>query len=54
MSTLSIKKNYLTNNRCYKDGRTCKKIGIQIHTIGTGQGTAQSVAEYWNQSAVSA
>ena len=54
MSTLSIKKNYLTNNRCYKDGRTCKKIGIQIHTIGTGQGTAQSVADYWNQSAVSA
>lgn len=54
MSTLSIKKNYLTNNRCYKDGRTCKKIGIQIHTIGTGQGTAQSVADYWNQPAVQA
>ena len=54
MSTLSIKKNYLTNNRCYKDGRTCKKIGIQIHTIGTGQGTAQIVADYWNQPSVSA
>ena len=54
MSTLSIKKNYLTNNRCYKDGRTCKKIGIQIHTIGTGQGTAQSVADYWNQEKVAA
>ena len=54
MSTLNIKKNYLTNNRCYQRGDTCTKIGIQIHTIGTGQGTAQSVADYWNQSAVSA
>lgn len=54
MSELHIKQNYLTNNRCYKDGRTCKKIGIQIHTIGTGQGTAQSVADYWNQPSVSA
>ena len=51
---LNIIKNYLTNNRCYQTGTTCNKIGIQIHTIGTGQGTAQSVADYWNQSAVSA
>ena len=41
MSTLSIKKNYLTNNRCYQTGAICEKIGIQIHTIGTGQGTVQ-------------
>lgn len=54
MSTLNIKKNYLTNNRCYQKGVTCAKIGIQIHTIGCAQGTAQSVADYWNQSAVSA
>ena len=54
MSTLSIKKNYLTNNRCYQKGITCAKIGIQIHTIGCAQGTAQSVADYWNQPAVSA
>lgn len=51
---LTIKKNYLTKNRCYQNGATCSKIGIQIHTIGTGQNTAQSVADYWNQSAVSA
>ncbi|MFQ9151668.1 MAG: hypothetical protein ACLR6B_09205 [Blautia sp.] len=37
MSTLSIKKNYLTNNRCYQTGAICEKVGIQIHTIGTGQ-----------------
>ena len=54
MSTLKVKKNYLTNNRCYQTGATCTKIGIQIHTIGCAQGTAQSVADYWNQSAVSA
>ena len=54
MSTLNIKKNYLTNNRCYQKGITCAKIGIQIHTIGCAQGTAQSVADYWNQPAVSA
>ena len=54
MSTLNVKKNYLTNNRCYQKGITCAKIGIQIHTIGCAQGTAQSVADYWNQPAVSA
>ena len=54
MGNLTVKKNYLTNNRCYQRGETCEKIGIQIHTIGTGQGTAASVAAYWNQPAVSA
>lgn len=51
---LNIIKNYLTKNRCYKSNVKRTPIGIQIHTIGTGQGTAASVAEYWNQSAVSA
>lgn len=51
---LNIIKNYLTKNRCYQQNRKRTPIGIQIHTIGTGQGTAASVAEYWNQSAVSA
>lgn len=54
MSELHIKQNYLTKNRCYQAGATCEKIGIQIHTIGTGQGTAQNVADYWNQAAVAA
>lgn len=54
MSTLNIKKNYLTNNRCYQKGVTCAKIGIQIHTIGCAQGTAQSVADYWNQDTIPA
>ena len=51
---LNIEKNYLTENRCYQTGAVCEKIGVQIHTIGTGQGTAQAVADYWNQGAVSA
>ena len=51
---MKIIKNYLTKNRCYITGAKRTPIGIQIHTIGTGQGTAQSVADYWNQSAVSA
>ena len=51
---LNIVKSYLTKNRCYQAGASCEKIGIQIHTIGTGQGTAQAVADYWNQGAVSA
>ncbi len=51
---MKIIKNYLTKNRCYQRNVKRTPIGIQLHTIGTGQGTAQSVADYWNQSAVSA
>ncbi len=46
--------NYLTKNRCYQTAAINEKIGIQLHTIGIGQGTAQEVADYWNQSTVSA
>ena len=51
---MNIIKYYLKNNRCYQQNKKREPHGIQIHTIGTGQGTAQSVADYWNQSAVSA
>lgn len=51
---LKIIKNYLKNNRCYQRNVKRKPIGIQLHTIGTGQGTAQAVADYWNQASVSA
>lgn len=54
LNILNIIKNYLTKNRCYQQAVKRTPIGIQLHTIGTGQGTAQSVADYWNQSAVSA
>lgn len=52
MANLSIKKNYLTKNRCYQQAVNRKAIGIQIHTIGCAQGTAQSVADYWNQGGI--
>lgn len=45
---LKITKNYLTNNDCYRSGRTINPIGIQIHTIGTAQNTAQALANFWN------
>ena len=51
---LNIIEYYLTHNRCYQRSVPRVPIGIQLHTIGTGQGTAKSVADYWNQSAVSA
>lgn len=51
---LNVIKNYLTKNRCYRKGAKRTAIGIQIHTIGTGQGTAKAVCDYWNQPGVSA
>lgn len=51
---LNIIQNYLKKNRCYIANVKRTPIGIQIHTIGTGQGTAASVAEYWNQNIISA
>ena len=47
--SLNIIKYYLTKNRCYQRNVKRKPIGIQLHTIGTAQGTAQAVADYWNQ-----
>lgn len=51
---LNVIKNYLTKNRCYKQNVKRTPIGIQIHSIGTAQGTAKAVADYWNQSSVAA
>ena len=51
---MNIVKHYLTKNRCYQTNAKRKPIGIQLHTIECAQGTVQSVADYWNQSAVSA
>ena len=50
---LNIIQNYLAKNRCYKVNVKRTPMGIQIHTIGVGQGTAASVAEYWNRAIVS-
>lgn len=41
--------NYLTRNDCYNSGKRINPVGIQIHTIGTGQNTGSSLLSYWNQ-----
>lgn len=51
---LNIVKNYLTNNRCYQQAVKRNPIGIQIHSIGTAQGTAKAVCDYWDSPNVSA
>lgn len=51
---LNIIKNYLTRNRCYQQAVKRNPIGIQIHTIGTAQGTAKAVCDYWDSPNVSA
>lgn len=51
---LNIVDYFLKKNRCYQKNVKRTPIGIQLHSIGTGQGTAQAVADYWNQPAVSA
>ena len=51
---LNVIKNYLTKNRCYQRNVKRTPKGIQLHTIGTAQGTAQAVADYWNQASASA
>ena len=47
-------KNYLTKSDCYNSGRRIEPIGIQVHSIGTAQSSAQSLAEYWNQPGIDA
>ena len=51
---LNVIQNHLTKNRCYRKGAKRTAIGIQIHTIGCGQGTAKAVCDYWNQPSVNA
>lgn len=51
---ITIKQNILTQNDCYKTGKTITPIGMQLHTIGTAQNSSSALAEYWNQSGVEA
>lgn len=51
---MKVIKYYLKNNRCYQNATKREPIGVQLHTIGCAQGTATSVADYWNQAAISA
>ena len=46
---LNLEKKYMTNNPCYKRGARRTAIGIQLHTIGCAQGTAEAVRESMNR-----
>ncbi len=50
---LKIETYFLTKNRCYQQAIIGEKRGIQVHSIGTPQGNAKAVADYWNQPSVS-
>lgn len=54
MANLEIIQYPCKNNRCYQQAVKRKPIGIQVHSIGCGQGTAKSVADYWNSPNVKA
>ena len=54
MAKLDIIQYPCKNNRCYQQAVKRKPIGIQLHSIGCGQGTAKSVADYWNSPNVKA
>lgn len=46
---LNIIKQYYTNNPCLRAGATCKKIGIQVHSIGTAQSSASILYNSMNR-----
>ena len=46
---LNLEKKYMTNNPCYKRGARRTPIGMQLHTIGCAQGTADAVRENMNR-----
>lgn len=54
MPELNIISYPCSKNRCYIQGVKRTPIGIQVHSIGCAQGTAQSVADYWNSPNVKA
>lgn len=45
---MKIIKNYLTNNKCYKAGRTITVRGLMLHSVGCNQPSAEVFARKWN------
>lgn len=45
---LTIEKNFLTQNPCYKAGRTITPSGIMLHSVGTPQPNASAFLNSWN------
>lgn len=49
---MNIVQKYATKNRCYQTARTISVRGLMLHSIGTPQPNADSLANYYNQSVV--
>lgn len=44
----NIQRNYLTQNPCFKQGRTLKPQGIMLHSVGVNQPKASVFLKTWN------
>lgn len=51
---MKLIQNILTNNDCYKDGRTINVQGLMLHSVGCPQPDAQVFLNNWNRSGVAA
>lgn len=50
---MELVQSILTNNRCYKSGRTIDVKGIMLHSIGCPQPDALSLVNSWNSESAS-
>jgi hypothetical protein len=53
-SGVNIIKNYLTNNRCYKNNTKKNKTKAMLHSTGTPAAMAKSIMNNWNNSSANA
>lgn len=51
---MNIVQSYVTNNDCYKAGRTITVKGLMLHSIGVPQPSAKSLVNNFNQSGLDA
>lgn len=47
---MQIKESYLTNNPCYKAGKTITVKGLMLHSVGCPQPSASVFVKNWNKS----
>jgi N-acetylmuramoyl-L-alanine amidase CwlA len=50
---VNITKNFVTNNRCYKNAQTITVKGLMLHSVGCAQPTATVFRNSWDTSSVS-
>ena len=51
---LTVQKTYLTNNDCYRAGRSLSVQGLMLHSVGCAQPAATAFVRTWNQPGVKA